>query len=300
MFAFEHNAVGVDDACLQGLTTCFPGAWDEASYEWYLKRPFQARRPDMITARDGARVVGGLGINYRRLRSTDGFCDVGVLTAAWTLPKHQGRGCFRRMVEAAIEIATANGCRALLSFVIARSASALGLRRIGAAAVPTRYLSLAPGDPVRLPAHLPTAQPRRAAGLAQRPSCDSRIAFHYATAEEWTAQFIARPHRTTMFDVDSATTVLEHVGTTDRLQFLNAPAGLEAEALVAMASRAQAEGRNFFSFSTDVDLAERAVAHGLRQAEGAIMVLDLPQADRTPIAASWASARWHVQPGDRM
>ena len=90
MFALEHNAAGVDDACLQGLATCFPGAWDEASYEWYLKRPFQARRPDMITARDGTQVVGGLGINYRRLRATDGFHDVGVLTAAWTLPKHQG------------------------------------------------------------------------------------------------------------------------------------------------------------------------------------------------------------------
>jgi len=300
MFALEHNAAGVDDACLQGLATCFPGAWDEASYEWYLKRPFQARRPDMITARDGTQVVGGLGINYRRLRATDGFHDVGVLTAAWTLPKHQGRGYFRRMVEAAMEICTANGCDAVLSFVVARSASELGLRRIGAAGVPTRYMFLAPDDRLRPPARLPAVRPWRAEGIAQRRHRDSQIAFHYATAEEWTTQFIDRPNRTTMLEVDSGVAVLEQVGTTDRLQFLHAPTGLDTDAHIAMASRAHAAGRHFFSFTTDVGLAERVVAHGLRQAEGAIMILDLPQDDRAPTAAASWSARWHVQPGDRM
>ncbi|HVS22136.1 MAG TPA: GNAT family N-acetyltransferase [Gammaproteobacteria bacterium] len=303
MITLEHNAAGVDDAYLQGLATCFPGAWNEATFQWYLKRPFRSRHPDTLIARDGERVVAGLGINYRRVRSTDGrIRDIGVLTAAWTLPKYQGRGCFRRLVEAAAEVAPTNGCEALLSFVVAGSASAVRLRRIGAAEVPTRYLLLAPGDPLLRPATLPAVRALQAEGLADLPRADSRLAFHYDSLEEWTTQFVDRPHPTTMFEVDAGMAVLEHVGATDRLQFLYAPAQSETAALVAMASRAHAAGRQFFFFTTDENLAERAVEFGLQQTEGAIMILELPNGRASGLSAvpPWASSGWHIQPGDRM
>lgn len=301
--ALERNPAGVDDAYLNGLTTCFPGAWSEASFRWYLQRPFKSRHPDRLIARDGERLVGGLAINYRQVRSNDGrIHDIGLLTAAWTLPKYQGRGCFRRLVEAAMEVAAGNGCEALLSFVVTRSASALRLRRIGAGAVPTRYLFLAPGDPLLRPATLPAVRALQAEGLADLPRAGSRLTFHYDSLEEWTTQFVDRPHPTTMFEVDAGMAVLEHVGATDRLQFLQAPAESETAALVAMATRVHAAGRHFFFFTTDENLAKDAVELGLRQTEGAIMILDLPNggASGPSAAPPWTSSGWHVQPGDRM
>lgn len=301
--ALERNAAGVEDAYLDGLTTCFPGAWSEASFRWYLQRPFKSRRPDTLIARDGERLVAGLGINYRQVRSIDGRVhDIGLLTAAWTLPKYQGRGCFRRLAEAAMEVAASNGCEALLSFVVRRNASALRLRRIGAAEVPTRYLFLAPGDPLLRPAVLPAVRALQAEGLVDLPGAGSPLAFHYDSLEEWTTQFVDRPHPTTMFEVGAGMAVLEHVGATDRLQFLYTPAQSETAALVAMASRAHAAGRHFFFFTTDENLAEHAVEFGLQQTEGAIMILELPNGRASGLSAAppWTSSGWHIQPGDRM
>jgi GNAT superfamily N-acetyltransferase len=306
MFAVERNATGVDAAWLQGLSRCFPGAWDEASYRWYLKRRFRSREPDTLTAFAGSAVIGGIGINYRQLCSPAGVHEVGVLTAAWTLPEYQGRGCFRVLVQRAIEAAAEKGCEALLSFVTVRSASALRLYRMGAVAVPTWYLFLSPEDSLLVPGELPIVHALRTEGLADLPPTDSRIAFHYTDPEEWTAQFVDRPHRTTMFKIEAGVAVLEHVGRTDRLQFLYPPSGREATTLMAMASRARAEERRFFFFTTDGALAERATALGLRQTAGAIMVLELGngRGEKGPGARSgsmsWTAARWHVQPGDRM
>jgi GNAT superfamily N-acetyltransferase len=302
MSTFARNAAGIDEEYRRGLEIFFPGAWDEPTYRWFLKRPFRSREPDAISAHRDLRVVGGVGINYRQVRSPDGAMhDVGVLTAAWTLPKYQGRGCFRRLVDAAIRVAGDGGCEALLSFVVQRSASALGLRRIGAASVPTRYLTLEPTAEFVPPAQLPTVRALLAEGLADVPSCDPGISFHYASADEWTAQFVDRPNRTTLYSIDGAFAVVEHVGATDRLQMLHASPSLQAPALVAMAARAHAAGRQFFYFTTDEKLADRAVALGLRQTPGAIMLLDLRRDTRAlDGAASWTTAAWRVQPGDRM
>ena len=67
-------------------------------------------------------VVSGMGINYRRVRTASGRVhDVGILTAGWTLPRHRKRGCYSRMLEEAVEIGTALGYEALVSFSVAAS-----------------------------------------------------------------------------------------------------------------------------------------------------------------------------------
>lgn len=201
-----------------------------------------------------------------------------------------------------MEVAAGNGCKALLSFVVTRSASALRLRRIGAAEVPTRYLNLAPGDALLRPATLPAVRALQRDALTHLPRAGSRLVFHYDDLEEWTTQFVDRPHPTTMLEVDAGMAVLEHVGATDRLQFLHTPAQSEAAALLAMASRTQAAGRHFFFFTTDTGLAEQAVEFGLQQTGGAIMILELPSGGAPGLSAAplWTSSAWHIQPGDRM
>jgi GNAT superfamily N-acetyltransferase len=299
MIAVERNAPGIEQAYLRGLSTCFPGAWNEASYRWYFDRPFRSLRPDKLTAHDGGRLLAGLGINYRRLRSPAGSVhDVGVLTAAWTLPEYRRRGCYARLLDAAIEVGTTRGCAALVSFAASANPSVDGVRRVGARDVPTRYLSLAPGDPLpRLP---PTPSVHALPELAGLPSVRHALAFHYANREEWAAQFAHRPERTTLLEVGSSVAVVEHVATTDRLQFLSPDAGVAA--VVAIARRAQSEGRHFFYFTTDEALAEHAAAHGVRVIAGSLLILDLANDAGADLAAAAppASTAWHVQPGDRM
>jgi hypothetical protein len=285
MIAVERNAAGIDDAYLNGLATCFPGAWNEASYRWYLERPFRSHRPDKLTVHDGESIVAGIGINYRRVRATfGGVHDVGILTAAWTLPTYRRRGCYSRMLDGAIEIATHDGCEALVAFVAATSSSGAALRRLGARAIPTWYLFLAPEDTVR-PARCETPEP---------PSAAPGVVFHYDDPEEWQGQFVRRPEPTTMREVDGGIAVVEHAGTTDRLQFLSRRSDSDAAALVALATQTRHAGRHLFFFTTDARLAERAAAHGLRQTSGALLILELET------SGSLSSSSWHVQPGDRM
>jgi hypothetical protein len=294
MIAVERNATGIDAAYLHGLSTCFPGAWTEASYRWYLRRPFGSREPDTLSAHDGRHVVSGLGMNYRRLRSASGrLHDVGLLTAAWTLPTHRKRGYYRRLLEKAVEVGTSLGYEALVSFSVEGKPSALALRHFGVVTVPAWYLSLAPTDAFRPSLAPPT-------GLAAEPADSSpshaAIAFHYNDPDEWRAQHVDRPHRTTTLEMGDGVAVLEHVDETDRLQFLDARADDPAAALTAMAARAQTRGRHFFSFAADRALAERAALHGLRRVAGWILIVALPNGRSVP----WTEARWHVQSGDRM
>jgi hypothetical protein len=161
--------------------------------------------------------------------------------------------------------------------------------------VPTRYLFLGPEDPVRPPA--PHTTVRSAPAQESAAASGAGIVFHYANSEEWQEQFVRRPEHTTIMSVDSGVAVIERTVTTDRLQFLSCPHGLDADALVAAAFGARAQGRRFFSFTTDERLAEKAAAHGLRQSPGAILVVDLGTDGARP---ALSSSVWHVQAGDRM
>jgi GNAT superfamily N-acetyltransferase len=282
MITVERNAAGIDDAYLRGLETCFPGAWTPASYRWYLARRFRSRPPDRLSAHVGSRLVAGVGINYRQIRCAQGIRDVAILTAAWTLPEHRGRGCYARLLDAATRLAADNGCAALLGFVTTKNPSGAGLRRRGAREVRTRYLSLAPGDAV-------CTAPRQRQSTSPREG--EEITFHYANRDEWESQFVDRPGRTTLLESAAGTAVVEHVGRTDRLQYL--PRCARADAVVALAAQTCSTGRRFFYFTTDDDVAEHAAANGLRQQAGALMILEL-RGER------WSEASWHVQPGDRM
>ncbi len=290
MIAIERNAAGIDEEYLQGLSTCFPGAWTDTSYRWYLRRPFRARPPDALSAHDGGAVVGGLGVNYRRLRTPCGrIHEIGLLSAAWTLPSHRGRGCYTRLIEAAIEIGTERGYSALVSFAVVGKPSALGMRRFGVLEVPTHYLSLAPGDPFRPSPGVPVQ-------AEAEPASGAPMVFHYDEPDDWRAQFVDRPHGTTKLETAAGMALLEHVDGTDRLQLLETPPQDTAAAFVTMAAHAHARGCRFFSFTTDRAVAEHAVRCGIRRVAGAILIIALPRGRSLP----WLATPWHVQAGDRM
>src|SRR5882672_12040281 len=86
------------------LTRCFATSWTEAMCQWYLQRAFGDESPDRLILMDDERVVAGCGLAYRLLRTPDGAVHrVSVVVAACTAPGERGRGCYARVLQAAID-----------------------------------------------------------------------------------------------------------------------------------------------------------------------------------------------------
>lgn len=303
MIEVVQNPADMQETYLDCLNRCFAGAWNARSYHWYLNRPFGTRWPDKAGVYENGRLVAGIGINYRQL-SVPGapVADIAILTAAWTLPSYQGRWHLARLIDASMRIARDKRCVALLSFVTAENASATILRRKGAVALPARYLFLSPNASLELPKALPPSRIIPTDQLAVRVQANSAVTFHYASEQEWRSQFLHRPSPTAAFDVPSGVAVVEHVGTTDRLQFLSKPGQDGLTSLLAMANRAQQRKRHFFHFTMSERFAASAADHGFSVGKGYAMVIDLESASASgpQVVDSLHAAPWEVQAGDRM
>src|ERR1700756_651164 len=123
------------------LTRCFASRWTEAMYRWYLQRSFAGEPPDRLILMEGGQALAACGVVYRQLRTQDGEVHrVGIMITAATLPGARGRGCYARVLQAAMERSAVRGCAALLGFVTADNASGRGLTRLGAIAIPSAYI----------------------------------------------------------------------------------------------------------------------------------------------------------------
>jgi hypothetical protein len=201
-----------------------------------------------------------------------------------------------------MRIARERGCIALLSFVTAENASAAILRRKGAVALTTRYLFLSPNEPLKLPKALPQPQIVCADQLAVGIEESSAITFHYASEQEWRWQFLDRPSPTTVYEMHSHIAVIEHVGSTDRLQFLSKAQENSPAPLLAMAQRARQRNRSVFHFTMSKSLAQQAANHGFGVGKGYAMIIDLDTAPavNSNVVNALHATPWEIQAGDRM
>lgn len=301
MIHVHENPPGVDEEYLRCLNVCFPGAWRELDYHWYMKRPFASRKPDMATVHQDNLMVAGMGVNYRTLDVPGiGAVQIAVFTAAWTLPAYRGKWHFARLIREASRIARDKECVAALSFVTADNASAAVLRRAGARPLPATYLHASPGMALELPNLLPELEPFPA-GDWPPARFGNEVSFHYATDEDWRAQMIDRPNDTVSVCAGEVVAVVEQTETTDRLQFLSGP-GDGGSAFAAIARSCLDRGRTFFHFTTSDSLGDQAREYGLRVRPGYIMLLDLTDGtdDTDDEFAALLESTWHVQAGDRM
>jgi GNAT superfamily N-acetyltransferase len=301
------NPVGLDAAAGPAfLTQCFQAPWTERTYRWYLQRSFGGEAPDRLILMDGERAVAGCGVIYRQLRTADGDVHrVSVVVAACTLPSARGRGCYARVLQAAVERSTARGCAALLGFVTADNATGRGLRRLGAAGIPSAYIVS------RDRAHIPrtgmlelratrVADDWPARAEARACARAASATFHYPDPSTWRSQMVDRPHGVQCLRIGATCrAVIEDVGDTDRLQWLDGDERERLAAVRAIVARARRHRRKFFMYSTCLYEAAAARRLGLAARPGYLMVLALP-AGHASSARDWASMSWHVQSGDRM
>ena len=175
------NPEGMDaDIGVRFLARCFGTQWTGTMYRWYLQRSFGGETPDRLILMDGERVVAGCGLAYRLLRTPDGTVHpVSVVVAAGTVPGERGRGCYARVLQAAVDRSALRGCTAVLGFVTADNATGRGLRRLGATAVPSAYIA-SPGV-----ARIPSTATLRLCSLMERFSAPASLSSRRASVRDF-------------------------------------------------------------------------------------------------------------------
>lgn len=288
------------------LTRCFATRWTEAMYRWYLQRPFAGELPDRLILMDGGRALAVCGVVYRLLQTQDGQVHrVGVAIAGGTLPSARGRGCYARVLQAAVECSTARGCAVLFGFVTAGNTSGRGLLRLGATAIPSAYLvsrerSAGPRTGILQLRDAKVADdwPLRAAARLRPPAAPAT--FHYPDVSAWRSQMVDRPDRVQALRIGATCrAVIERVADTDRLQWLDGDGRERVAAIRAVMTRARRQRRKFFMYSTCPHEVAAARRLGLAVHPGYMLMLPL-QARYASTVHDWAGMSWRVQSGDRM
>lgn len=302
----QVNPAGLEaDSGARFLTRCFGVPWTQTLFRWYLERPFDGEAADRLLVMDGERAVGFCGLSYRTLRTPDGVAHrVSIAVAGSTLPAERGRGIFARMMDAAIVRSGLRGCTAMLGFVTADNASCRALQRLGATEIASAYISSrrlarAPGtSTLRVFPAIVTDRWLERAAARQRGA--PAVVFHYPDASAWRMQIVDRPHPVRALRIGATCRALiECVGDTDRLEWLDGDPRERLAAIHAIAARASHLGRGFFMYSTRVGDADAARRLGLLTRAGCLMAA-ATEARHAATVRGWAALGFDVQSGDRM
>jgi GNAT superfamily N-acetyltransferase len=306
MSATQLNPAWLDAGTyIEFLNLSFPGQWDRRAYDWYIGRPFNGKRCDLLVRTDGTRVLAGVTACYRQVMLGHGEPqEVCVLSAGATHPEVRGQGHYAALLRDVLELCRQKRCVAALGFVRKDNASGRGLTRLGARVLPSFYIS-GQHEPGR--GRLSPSHPRLLPGKRVEKILTDMIGghpaaatwrFHYARPEDWRRQFLERPHpvRALRITHDSGA-IIERVGTTDRLQLLAAPPERFARSLAAVSGLHRTR-RHFFLYSMDPLEAAAARRLGLRVRDGYLVIQDTGH--HRASCTALVDNRWSVQSGDRL
>lgn len=306
------NPAGLEvDACVTLLNRCFGGGWDRRTFHWYCARSFAGEQADLLVRAQGELLLAGISLACREVRVGDAPpVKVGMLGAAATLPEARGAGHYGALLLAAIERARQRGCVALVSFATQQNGSWRGLQKLGAAVLPSAYLSsiepfraavesrhhgpAAAGHATRFQLQRSWRRQQRWRGETGAPVAR----FHYPCFEDWRSQFMERPSPVQVLrPAADCLALVETVQDTDRLQWLDCPPAHAARYLRKLAEASAAAGRHFFAF-TMAPHRTMARATQLAMTPGWLILQPTGLDD-----AAWrqlAGARWRVHSGDRL
>jgi len=287
------------------LNRAFPGQWDRNAYDWYLARSFRGVPADILVRADGERLLAGMGMSHRQIGVGGRIVDVGVITAAATLPDQRGQGHYAKLLRMAVEYARDRRYVALLGFVTHDNGSGRGLMRLGSRAIPSFYVHSGHRPAAR---HPTTRCARDRAALRVRERVARELArsskarqahFHYERAEDWESQLIRRPHAVHAVQRGhDSLALVETVGSTDRLQWLACPKEKAVRNIATLAARSESAGKRFFMYTLDGCVAAAAGRAGLRIRSGYLMLQ--PTGTSSVDWNELAAAAWSVQSGDRL
>lgn len=225
-----------DAEYLEGLNRCFPGWGGAAMFDWAFRRVVDGAVPDLLTVREGGRLIGGSALTYRRVQRADGtIAHAAFITASWVIPEAQGRGIFTRLLRDCCDTAARRGLDMLLAFVTATNRSASGVASAGFHMIPSFYCR-PPRD----------ERPAFASATVQRSDFPPNTTAHLDyTDDEWRAQFLDRPAGTRAVGGDDWRAVLEDgrvvaIAGADEVSIVRALAALNAFTFTLDSARATA------------------------------------------------------------
>ncbi len=237
-------------------------------YRWYMRRPFGGEAP---TAH-----------------------RISVIVAGGTLPGERGRGFFERLLRATAARSALRGRTAVFGFAVADKSSARCFQRLRATGIASAYIASrgllrdAGRSTLRICRATVTARwPARAAAHQHGPP--AQAVFHYPDASAWRSQMVDRPHPVQSLRVGTTCRALiECVGDTDRLQWLDGDPREHVAAIRAIAAHAHRRKRHFFMYSTRPGDAAVARRLGLLARPGYMAAL-ASQTRHEPAVGGWAN-----------
>ena len=123
--------------------------------------------------------------------------NIGIMTGSWTVPEARGQGCFTKIIEESLSLASDKGAGLLIAFLTESNASFRRLAGAGSSLFPTHYLFSNQNTPIPESGHVVSPVSDIKKGIETifdnlRKHQDGLAHFTY-TLKEWASQFWERP-----------------------------------------------------------------------------------------------------------
>jgi hypothetical protein len=318
------NPKGMESTYIDHLNLSF-GHWgDAALYKWCFDRRIGDLKADIMIFKQDKRCIAGSAVTYRKALLGKSVINIGIMTGSWTVPEARGQGCFTKIIEESLSLASHKGAGLLIAFLTESNASFRRLANAGSSLFPTHYLFSDQNTPVPESGHAISPVSDIKKGIETifenlRKRQDGLAHFTY-TLKEWESQFWERPGKMELLRIDDiGSAIIEKNGVFDRVLFLS----LEEEraftdCIKALLKRALENGRKLFLFTTSTIWKDECLKLGFGRAPGYLTALAAdetalmkvyPGASSLPAnivhefyepVSPWYIGSWDIQSGDRM
>ena len=318
------NPPNFESTHLRYLNTCFESWGDLNTYRWCFERQVGNLKADVMILKSDETIIAGSAVTYRPVILANHRVNVGIMSGSWTLPEARGRGCFTRIIEESVKLATEKGAAFLLAFVTESNASFRRLSAAGSALFPTHYFFSTEQTP--MPQSTVAVSPvtnwdQGADEILERWKDDQSGTAHFTyTTPEWCLQFLRRPGEIEFLTInDHGFAVVEKKNEFDRILVLSPTKETTfADCAQALLKRAMSQQRRLFLFTTSLLWKEQSLKLGLGHAPGFLatlitnknmLVQIYPGTTGVPenishqfheISSPWFVGNWDIQSGDRM
>jgi hypothetical protein len=318
------NPKGMESIYIEHLNISF-GHWgDAAFYKWCFDRQIGDHKADIMIFKQDEKIIAGSAITYRKAWLGKSVINIGIMTGSWTVPEARGQGCFTKIIEESLSLASHKGAGLLIAFLTESNASFRRLANAGSSLFPTHYLFSDQNTPVPESHHVISAVSDIKKAIEtifenlRKHQCG--LAHFTYTLKEWESQFWERPGEMELLRIDDiGLAIIEKKGDFDRLLLLS----LEEERVFtdcirALLRRALENGKKLFLFTTSTFWKDECLKLGFGGAPGYLTALVADENELIKIypgatsltekiahefykpVSPWHIGSWDIQSGDRM
>jgi len=270
------------------------------------------------------KIIAGSAVTYRKVLLGKSVINIGIMTGSWTVPEARGQGCFTKIIEESLSLASDKGAGLLIAFLTESNASFRRLAGAGSSLFPTHYLFSNQNTPIPESGHVISPVSDIKKGIETifetlRKHQDGLAHFTY-TLKEWVSQFWERPGEMELLHIgDIGLAIIEKKGDFDRLLFLSLKdEHAFADCIKTLLKRALENEHKLFLFTTSTVWKDVCLKLGFGHAPGYLTALVAdekalmkiyPGVSRLPAnivhefykpGSPWYIGSWDIQSGDRM